>query len=46
MSEEISSLTMENKSLQSRLAELQQQCSVKMSEVVSELSDTRKEMVS
>lgn len=46
MSEEISSLTMENKSLQSRLAELQQQYSVKMSEVVSELSDTRKEMVS
>ncbi|XP_067586138.1 LOW QUALITY PROTEIN: centrosomal protein of 72 kDa [Pseudorca crassidens] len=44
VSEEISSLTMENKSLQSRLAELQQQCSVKTSEVVSELSDTRKEM--
>ncbi|XP_049563845.1 LOW QUALITY PROTEIN: centrosomal protein of 72 kDa [Orcinus orca] len=44
VSEEISSLTMENKSLQSRLAELQQQYSVKMSEVVSELSDTRKEM--
>ncbi|XP_060001938.1 LOW QUALITY PROTEIN: centrosomal protein of 72 kDa [Lagenorhynchus albirostris] len=44
VSEEISSLTMENKSLQSRLAELQQQYSVKMSEVVLELSDTRKEM--
>ncbi|XP_007472184.1 PREDICTED: LOW QUALITY PROTEIN: centrosomal protein 72kDa [Lipotes vexillifer] len=44
VSEEISSLTMENKSLQSCLAELQQQYSVKMSEVVSELSDTRKEM--
>ncbi|XP_057395706.1 LOW QUALITY PROTEIN: centrosomal protein of 72 kDa [Balaenoptera acutorostrata] len=44
VNEEISSLTMENKSLQSRLAELQQQYSVKMSEVVSELSDTRREM--
>uniref|UniRef100_A0A8C0D7Z0 Centrosomal protein of 72 kDa n=1 Tax=Balaenoptera musculus TaxID=9771 RepID=A0A8C0D7Z0_BALMU len=38
------SLTMENKSLQSRLGELEQQYSVKMSEVVSELSDTRREM--
>ncbi|KAM9104493.1 centrosomal protein of 72 kDa isoform 2-T2 [Megaptera novaeangliae] len=44
VNEEISSLTMENKSLQSRLGELQQQYSVKMSEVVSELSDTRREM--
>ncbi|XP_057566033.1 centrosomal protein of 72 kDa isoform X3 [Hippopotamus amphibius kiboko] len=44
VNEEISSLTLENKSLHSRLAELQQQYGVKISEVVSELSDTRKEM--
>ncbi|XP_061043594.1 LOW QUALITY PROTEIN: centrosomal protein of 72 kDa [Eubalaena glacialis] len=44
VNEEISSLTVENKSLQSRLAELQQPRSVTMSDVVSELSDTRKEM--
>lgn len=45
MNEEISSLTLENKSLHSRLTELQQQYGVKMTEVVLELSDTRKEMV-
>ncbi|KAB0369784.1 hypothetical protein FD755_018777, partial [Muntiacus reevesi] len=44
VNEEISSLTLENKSLHSRLAELQQQYGVKMTEVVLELSDTRKEM--
>ncbi|XP_040118156.1 centrosomal protein of 72 kDa isoform X2 [Oryx dammah] len=44
LNEEISSLTLENKSLHSRLAELQQQYGMKMTEVVLELSDTRKEM--
>ncbi|XP_043743694.1 centrosomal protein of 72 kDa isoform X7 [Cervus elaphus] len=44
VNEEISSLTLENKSLHSRLAELQQQYGMKMTEVVLELSDTRKEM--
>ncbi|ELR57146.1 Centrosomal protein of 72 kDa, partial [Bos mutus] len=44
VNEEISSLTLENKSLHSRLTELQQQYGVKMTEVVLELSDTRKEM--
>ncbi|XP_044788647.1 centrosomal protein of 72 kDa isoform X5 [Bubalus bubalis] len=44
VNEEISSLTLENKTLHSRLAELQQQYGVKMTEVVLELSDTRKEM--
>ncbi|XP_032271235.1 centrosomal protein of 72 kDa [Phoca vitulina] len=44
VSEEISYLTLENKSLQKHLAEQQQQYRVKMSEVVSELSDARKEM--
>ncbi|CAI9156688.1 unnamed protein product [Rangifer tarandus platyrhynchus] len=42
--EGISSLTLENKSLHSRLAELQQQYGLKMAEVVLELSDTRKDM--
>ena len=45
VNEEISSLTLENKTLHSRLAELQQQYGMKMTEVVLELSDTRKEMV-
>lgn len=45
LNEEISSLTLENKSLHSRLAELQQQYGMQMTEVVLELSDTRKEMV-
>ncbi|XP_064452978.1 centrosomal protein of 72 kDa isoform X3 [Mirounga angustirostris] len=44
VSEEISYLTLENKSLQKHLAEQQQQYRVKMSEAVSELSDVRKEM--
>ncbi|XP_021542763.1 centrosomal protein of 72 kDa [Neomonachus schauinslandi] len=44
VSEEISYLTLENKSLQKHLAEQQQQYRVKMSEAVSELSDARKEM--
>ncbi|XP_004411679.1 PREDICTED: centrosomal protein of 72 kDa [Odobenus rosmarus divergens] len=44
VSEEISYLTLENKSLQKHLAEQQQEYRVKMSEAVSELSDTRKEM--
>ncbi|XP_042089920.2 centrosomal protein of 72 kDa isoform X4 [Ovis aries] len=44
LNEEISSLTLENKSLHSRLAELQQQYGMQMTEVVLELSDTRKEM--
>ncbi|XP_070332524.1 centrosomal protein of 72 kDa isoform X5 [Odocoileus virginianus] len=42
--EGISSLTLENKSLHSRLAELQQQYGLQMAEVVLELSDTRKDM--
>lgn len=46
LNEEISYLTLENKALHDRLAEQQQQHGVKMSEVVSELSSTRKEMVS
>lgn len=45
-SEEINYLTLENKSLQNHLVEQQQQYSEKMSEVVSELNNTRKEMVS
>ncbi|XP_060985377.1 centrosomal protein of 72 kDa isoform X4 [Dama dama] len=44
VNEEISSLTLENKSLHSRLAELQHQYGMKMTEVVLELSDTRKQM--
>ncbi|KAF5914915.1 hypothetical protein HPG69_009361 [Diceros bicornis minor] len=44
VNEEISYLTLENKSLQKHLAEQQQQYSMKMSEAVSELSSTRKEM--
>ncbi|XP_027945791.1 centrosomal protein of 72 kDa isoform X8 [Eumetopias jubatus] len=44
VSEEISYLTLENKSLQKHLAEQQQEYRVKMSEAVSELSDMRKEM--
>ncbi|XP_032965785.1 centrosomal protein of 72 kDa [Rhinolophus ferrumequinum] len=44
LNEEISSLTLENKALHNRLAEQQQQYGVKMSEVASELSSTRKEM--
>ncbi|EPY84992.1 centrosomal protein [Camelus ferus] len=44
VSEEISYLTLENKSLYGHLAELQQQHSVRMREVVSELGDTRREM--
>ncbi|KAB1281282.1 Centrosomal protein of 72 kDa [Camelus dromedarius] len=44
VSEEISYLTLENKSLYGHLAELQQQHSVRMHEVVSELGDTRREM--
>ncbi|EPQ02530.1 Centrosomal protein of 72 kDa [Myotis brandtii] len=43
-SEEINYLTLENKSLQNHLVEQQQQYSEKMSEVVSELNNTRKEM--
>ncbi|XP_015418577.1 PREDICTED: centrosomal protein of 72 kDa [Myotis davidii] len=43
-SEEINYLTLENKSLQSHLVEQQQQYNEKMSEVVSELNNTRKEM--
>ena len=46
MSEEISFLTLEKRSLQKLLAEQQQQYSMRMSEVASELSNTRKEMVS
>lgn len=45
-SEEINYLTLENKSLQNHLVEQQQQYSEKMNEVVSELNNTRKEMVS
>ncbi|XP_054434339.1 centrosomal protein of 72 kDa [Pteronotus mesoamericanus] len=44
MSEEISYLTLENKSLQNHLLEQQQQYSEKISKVVSELNNTRKEM--
>ncbi|XP_016067753.1 PREDICTED: centrosomal protein of 72 kDa isoform X2 [Miniopterus natalensis] len=44
VNEEISYLTLENKSLQNHLVEQQQQYSEKMSEVVSELNNTRKEM--
>ncbi|KAF6123606.1 centrosomal protein 72 [Phyllostomus discolor] len=44
LSEEISYLTLENKSLQKHLLEQQQQYSEKISEVVSELNNTRKEM--
>ncbi|XP_048224298.1 centrosomal protein of 72 kDa isoform X1 [Perognathus longimembris pacificus] len=43
-SEGISYLALENKSLQSRLAEQQQQCTTMMSEVTAELSKARKEM--
>ena len=46
LSEEINYLTLENKSLQNHLLEQQQQYSGKISEVVSELNNTRKEMVS
>lgn len=46
VSEEINYLTLENKSLQNHLVEQQQQYSEKMNEVVSELNNTRKEMVS
>lgn len=46
VSEEISYLTLENKSLQKHLAEQQQQYRVKINEVASELSNTQKEMVS
>ena len=46
VSEEISFLTLEKRSLQKLLAEQQQQYSMRMSEVASELSNTRKEMVS
>ncbi|XP_036918826.1 centrosomal protein of 72 kDa [Sturnira hondurensis] len=44
LSEEISYLTLENKSLQNHLLQQQQQYSEKISEVVSELNNTRKEM--
>ncbi|XP_053769535.1 centrosomal protein of 72 kDa isoform X2 [Desmodus rotundus] len=44
LSEEINYLTLENKSLQNHLLEQQQQYSGKISEVVSELNNTRKEM--
>nr|XP_019600158.1 PREDICTED: centrosomal protein of 72 kDa isoform X2 [Rhinolophus sinicus] len=44
LNEEIRYLTLENKALHDRLVEQQQQHGVKMSEVVSELSSTRKEM--
>ncbi|XP_042809843.1 centrosomal protein of 72 kDa isoform X4 [Panthera leo] len=44
VSEEISFLTLEKRSLQKLLAEQQQQYSMRMSEVASELSNTRKEM--
>eukprot|EP00071_Canis_lupus_P036478 XP_022270035.1 centrosomal protein of 72 kDa isoform X3 [Canis lupus familiaris] len=44
VSEEISYLTLENKSLQKHLAEQQQQYRVKINEVASELSNTQKEM--
>ncbi|KAM4875980.1 centrosomal protein of 72 kDa isoform 2-T2 [Thomomys bottae] len=43
-SEGISYLALENKTLQSRLAEQQQQCTAMMSEVTAELSKARKEM--
>lgn len=46
VSEEINYLTLENRSLQKHLAEQQQQYNMKMSEVASELTNTRKEMVS
>lgn len=46
MNEEISYLTLENKSLQKHLAQQQQQHDVRMDELVSELNSTRKEMVS
>nr|XP_027799698.1 centrosomal protein of 72 kDa isoform X1 [Marmota flaviventris] len=42
--EEISYLALENKSLQSRLAEHQQQYTTTLSEVTSQLSNTRREM--
>ncbi|XP_066099187.1 centrosomal protein of 72 kDa [Saccopteryx bilineata] len=44
VSEEISYLTVKNKSLQNHLVEQQQQYSEKMSEVVAELNNARKEM--
>lgn len=44
--EGVSYLTLENKSLQSRLAEQQQQYTTTMNEVTAELNNTRKEMVS
>lgn len=46
MNEEISYLTLENKSLQKHLAQQQQQHDVRTDELVSELNSTRKEMVS
>ncbi|XP_060490262.2 centrosomal protein of 72 kDa isoform X4 [Panthera onca] len=44
VSDKISFLTLEKRSLQKLLAEQQQQYSMRMSEVASELSNTRKEM--
>ncbi|KAM5331395.1 centrosomal protein of 72 kDa [Glossophaga mutica] len=44
LNEEISYLTLENKSLQKHLLEQQQQYSEKITEVVSELNNTHKEM--
>lgn len=46
MSEEIRYLALENKSLQNRLADQQQQYSLKIHEVLSDLDSARKEMVS
>lgn len=46
MCEELSYLTLENESLQKRLAEQQQQYRVKMSEAASELSNAQREVVS
>ncbi|XP_008575206.1 PREDICTED: centrosomal protein of 72 kDa [Galeopterus variegatus] len=44
VNEEMRCLTLENKSLQSHLAEQQQQYTMKLSEVMSELSATRKDV--
>lgn len=44
VSEEVNFLTLENKSLQNHLADLQQQHAQKMSEVMSELHEARQEM--
>lgn len=46
MNEEISYLALENKSLQSRLADQQQQYSLKIHEVLADLDRARKETVS